>query len=115
LDNERAKELLDAERRRVEGLLQETLEAGEQDRGTANEQGDMADPAERLTAEGLDDAVAAGLRDRLDAIARAEARLRAGSYGRSVKSGLPIPDDRLEADPAAELTVEEASEEPPAV
>jgi len=108
LDNERAKELLDAERRRVEGLLQEALEAGEQDRGTANEQGDMADPAERLTAEGLDDAVAAGLRDRLGAIARAEARLRSGSYGRSVKSGLAIPDDRLEADPAAELTVEEA-------
>jgi RNA polymerase-binding transcription factor DksA len=25
-----------------------------------------------------------------------------------VRSGQPIPDDRLEADPAAELTVEEA-------
>ena len=30
------------------------------------------------------------------------------SEGRSVRSGLPIPDDRLEADPAAELTIEEA-------
>jgi hypothetical protein len=46
---------------------------------------------------------------RLDAVARAEARLAAGSYGKSVKSGLPIPDERLEADPAAELTVEEAA------
>jgi DnaK suppressor protein len=68
----------------------------------------MADPAQRLTAEGLDDAVAAGMRERLDAIARAEARVSAGTYGRSVQSGLPIPDERLEADPAAELTVEEA-------
>jgi DnaK suppressor protein len=115
LDNERAKRALETERRRVEGLLGDTLEAGEQDRGTANEQGDMADPAERLTAEELDDAVAAGLRNRLDAIARAEARLHAGTYGRSIKSGLPIPDARLGADPAAELTVEEASEEQPAV
>ena len=115
LDNERAKKALETERRRAEGLLGDTVEAGEEDREEANEQGDMADPAQRLTAEGLDDAVAAGLRERLEAIARAEARLRAGTYGRSIKSGLPIPDARLEADPAAELTVEEASEEPPAV
>ena len=108
LDNERAKKLLHAERLRVEAILQDTVVAGEQDRGEANEQGDMADPAQRLTAEGLDDAVAAGMRDRLDAIARAEARVSAGTYGRSVQSGLPIPDERLEADPAAELTVEEA-------
>jgi DnaK suppressor protein len=36
------------------------------------------------------------------------ARLEAGTYGRSVRSGQPIPDERLEADPAAELTIEEA-------
>lgn len=110
LDNKRAKELLDAERQRVERLLQEALEAGQEDRRAANEQGDMADPAERLTAEEADDAVAAGLRDRLDAIARAEARLPAGTYGRSVRSGVLIPDERLEADPAAELTVDEAAQ-----
>ena len=37
-------------------------------------------------------------------------RLADGTYGRSVRSGDPIPDERLEADPAAELTVEEATE-----
>jgi DnaK suppressor protein len=110
VDDVRARELLAAERRRVEHLLQEELEAGQQDRSTANESGDIADPAERLTAEQGDDAVTAGLRDRLGAIERAEARLREGVYGRSVKSGLRIPDERLEADPAAELTVEEASQ-----
>ncbi len=40
-------------------------------------------------------------------IARAEARVEDGSYGRSVESGEPIPDARLEAMPWAERTVEE--------
>ena len=61
-----------------------------------------------LTEQGNDEAVAEELQDRLDAIDRALARLEAGTYGRSVLSGKPIPDERLEADPAAELTVEEA-------
>jgi RNA polymerase-binding transcription factor DksA len=43
------------------------------------------------------------------ALQRAEARLAAGTYGRSVRSGQPIPDERLEADPLTELTVEEAA------
>ena len=47
------------------------------------------------------------LRERLATIQRAEQRLLDGTYGRSVRSGQPIPDDRLEADPAAELTVDE--------
>ena len=42
---------------------------------------------------------------------RALARLDDGSYGKSVASGEPIPDARLEADPAAELTIEEAREQ----
>jgi DnaK suppressor protein len=42
------------------------------------------------------------------AIDRAEERLKVHTYGKSVRSGNPIPDDRLRADPTAELTVEEA-------
>jgi DnaK suppressor protein len=57
----------------------------------------------------MDDAIAESLRDRLAAVERAEQRLADGTYGRSVQSGQPIPDARLEADPAAELTVEEAA------
>lgn len=41
--------------------------------------------------------------------AGAEARFAAGSYGRSVHSGQPIGDERLEADALAELTLEEAA------
>ena len=108
MDEERARALLQQERGRVEALLSETMVDGRDDRAAANEGGDLSDPAERLTAEEGDDAVSAGLRQRLAALDRAEQRVEDGTYGLSVRSGLPIPDDRLEADPTAELTVEES-------
>jgi RNA polymerase-binding transcription factor len=107
MEQGRARGLLADERARVEGLLRELTGARAEDRDAAGGVGDIADPAQPLTAEQGDDAVAASLRDRLAAIERAEARLAAGTYGRSVRSGAVIPDERLEADPAAELTVEE--------
>jgi DnaK suppressor protein len=117
MEIDRAQELLLAERRRVEQLLKETSEAGQDDRSAANQDGDMFDSAQPLTDEGTDASVLAGVRDRLAAIERAEKRLADGSYGYSVQSGLAIPDERLEADPAAELTIEEARQrdEPDAV
>ena len=108
MEIERATELLAAERVRVERLLAQSNADLLSDREASQATGDIADPAERLTAQEVDDAIIAGLRDRLEAIGRAESRVRDGTYGRSVRSGLPIPDDRLEADPAAELTIEEA-------
>jgi DnaK suppressor protein len=111
MDGERARTLLQEERRRAERLLVESRQDGRSDRVAADGAGDMADPAERLTAEGLDDAIANGLQAHLDAITRAEERLEAGTFGRSVRSNTPIADDRLEADPAAELTAEEAASE----
>lgn len=107
MDDARARQLLGEERTRVEGLLRDLNEASEEDRATTRDTGDIADPAQPLTDEQGADAIAEGLRDRLAAIERAEARLQAGTYGLSVKSGEPIPDERLEADPAAELTVTE--------
>jgi DnaK suppressor protein len=110
MDQEQARRRLRAERAEVERLLGETRAAGREDRETEDERGvEFDDPAQSLTAEGEDDAIAESLRDRLAAIGRAEQRLANGTYGRSVRSGLPIPDARLEADPAAELTVEEAA------
>jgi DnaK suppressor protein len=47
------------------------------------------------------------LREKLDALDRAEARLADGTYGLSIDSGKPIPDERLEALPTAERTAEE--------
>jgi DnaK suppressor protein len=110
VDHAQARELLRLESTRVEALLSETVAAGQEDRTAANEPGDLTDPAERLTAEQGDDAVAAGLRERVEALDRAERRLEDGTFGFSIRSGLPIPDARLEADPAAELTIEESQD-----
>jgi DnaK suppressor protein len=110
VDEQQARDRLQAERAEVQSLLAEARAAGREDRESEDEQGaDIADPAQPLSAEGEDDAIAESLRDRLAAIDRAEQRLDNGTYGRSVRSGQPIPDERLEADPAAELTVEEAA------
>lgn len=112
MDQHEAQQLLRAEHSRVQQLLNETLAAGRDDRLAANAPGDITDPAGPLDSEQVDDALAKSLQERLDAIRRAELRLEAGTFGRSVRSGLVIPDDRLRADPAAELTVEEAQQAP---
>jgi DnaK suppressor protein len=110
MDYDRARSLLTAERDEVRGLLTDTESAGQQAREAevGSEAEDQEEAARALTDEGEDDAVSDSLRSRLEAIERALHRLDNGTYGRSVRSGQPIPDERLEADPAAELTIEEA-------
>lgn len=109
MDEDQARELVRAKRAEVQSLLETTERDGLQDRASEDEQGvDISDPAQPLTAQFENEAITASLRDRLAALDRAEQRLNDGTYGRSVESGLPIPDERLEADPAAELTIEEA-------
>jgi DnaK suppressor protein len=108
MDESRARALLRAERAEVATLLRQTEEAVRIDEQVPDSATDYADSALPLTEEADDEAVAGQLRGRLGAIDRALARLEAGTYGRSVLSGQQIPDQRLEADPAAELTVEEA-------
>jgi DnaK suppressor protein len=108
MDDETARELLRQERTRTERLLSDAIGEGIDDRTAANQPGDMFDSAEPLAREGVDDSVIAELQRHMEAIARAEERLEAHTYGKSVRSGNPIPDDRLQADPTAELTVEEA-------
>lgn len=109
MEPERARSLLAAERAKVQQLLTELVRSANQDRDAEREVGDRVDDADPLVAEGVDDAVVAGLRDRLAAISRAEQRLASGEFGRSVLSGAPIPDERLEVMPTAELTTEEAA------
>jgi DnaK suppressor protein len=111
MDQDRARALLTAERAEVQDLLGGAVEAGAEDREAEDEAatGDISDAAQPLSAEGMDDSIAESLRDRLAAIDRALTRLDNGTYGLSVRSGQPIPDERLEADPAAELTVTEAA------
>jgi DnaK suppressor protein len=109
MDQGVARERLNAERAEVARLLKDAVSAGESDRETeVDETGDYADSAQPLTAQGIDDAIAEGFRARIAAIDRALKRLDEGTYGKSILSGDPIPEERLDADPAAELTVQEA-------
>jgi DnaK suppressor protein len=104
MDQAQARTLLAGERARLQRLLQ-----AETSRPQAADQGDEVDEADRRNAEQTGTAVDQLLQARWAALQRAEARLAAGNYGRSVHSGQPIPDQRLEADPLAELTVQEAA------
>ena len=105
MEEKRAKELVAAERERVEAALASL-------RGEGREESSENAPAGDFNSENLyEDEFAAGqegdLQRRLEAVERAEERLAAGTYGLSVKSGEPIPDGRLEAEPLAELTIDE--------
>ena len=112
MDQKRARALLREERHRLE-RLRASVDADHDRVAPADEVSeDLADGANRRTLEETDEAVARQLTSRLEALQRAEERLAAGTYGRSVLSGRPIPDERLEAFPLAELTVdEEAAQE----
>lgn len=110
MDTDRARSLLTAERDEVQGLIKGTEQSLQENQVSEvdSEAGDIEDGAQPLTAEGEEDAIAESLRSRLEVIERALQRLDNGTYGKSVRSGEPIGDERLEADPAAELTIEEA-------
>lgn len=110
MDAERARTLLAAARADTEAMLSEAKKAGVLDRQAERESGGSGDVADALESEGVDNAVESSLHKRLAAIARAEKRLAEGTFGVSVRSGLPIPDERLEVAPTAELTVEESSD-----
>jgi DnaK suppressor protein len=101
MDPERARELLATERERIERALRRL---GHQDTG---EEADELNQASDLYQDELDEGLADDLRAELAAVERAESRLAAGTYGLSIESGQPIPDDRLEVFPTAERTVEE--------
>jgi DnaK suppressor protein len=109
MDKARARALLDEERRRLDELSR-AVARDHDDAVAGSSPKDPADGADRRLAEETTEALGERLRDRWVALERAEARLAAGTYGASVLSGRPIPDERLEAFPLAELTVDEAAE-----
>ena len=104
MDPERARELLAGERNRIERAL---ARLEHQDTGEPADEEDPANQGADLYQDELDQGLADDLREELTAVERAEARLVDGTYGLSIESGRPIPDERLEARPAAERTAEE--------
>ena len=108
MDERRARELVGQARARVESRLTE-LRGEIRAEGPLQRQqtGEYEDAGTTLDAESVDVALVADLREQLAAVERAEERIARGTYGRSVESGRPIPDERLEAEPLAERTIEE--------
>jgi DnaK suppressor protein len=104
VDADRAGALLSAERGRIEralGRLRHT------DTGEPIGVQSPGNQASDLYQDELDEGLADDLREQLAAVERAEARLAAGTYGISIESGKPIPDERLEVLPTAERLAEE--------
>ena len=106
MDEERARSLLAQHRERVQKLLADTAQREDEEELSHADQ-HPADDAQFLADDEVDEGLRERLRQELEAIKRAERRLVEGSYGRSVESGAPIPDERLEAIPWAERTAEE--------
>ena len=106
MEETRARELLAAERQRVEAELANLRGEGGEEGDGSREPGDLT--SEDLYQDEFDAGRAQDLKRKLEAVERAEERLANGTYGLSVRSGEPIPDGRLEANPLADLTVEEA-------
>jgi len=104
MDPDRARTLLAAERERIERAL---ARLRREDDGEPADEFDPANLAADLYQDEFDEGLGADLREQLAAVERAEARLAAGTYGLSVESGQPIPDERLEVLPTAERTAEE--------
>jgi DnaK suppressor protein len=105
VQEQRARELLAAERRRIENALAELERRSDAELSHYDQH--PADAGSELFEQERDTGIASRLEAELAAVERAERRLAAGTYGRSIESGKPIPDERLEARPAAERTVEE--------
>ncbi len=108
MNEARARELVAAERARIEAALSD-LTADVEGEGPLQSQqtGEASEVGSDLQVEGVDMALVSSLREQLAAVERAEERLAAGTYGRSIESDAPIPEARLEAAPLAEYTVDE--------
>ena len=105
MDDDRARELLQQERERIENELGRLSPGGSLESDANWEPGER--DSEDLYQDELNEGLRTELQAQLAAVGRAEARLQAGTYGLSVESGKPIPDARLEALPTAERTVDE--------
>jgi DnaK suppressor protein len=109
MDPDRARQLLAAERARIERSLAQFTHPDEAEAEEWNEF-DPGDLGAELEQDEFAEGYADDLREQLAAVERAERRLAAGTYGLSVESGRPIPDERLVLLPAAERTAEEQAE-----
>lgn len=93
---------LEAERSRIQRLLQAAAPSP-----AAEQHAELEETAQRETEQSHQFEIAARERALLAEIERALAKIEAGTYGLSEKSGEPIPYARLEAVPWARTGVDE--------
>jgi DnaK suppressor protein len=102
MDEEKARARLADERARIERELE-----GHGKEEASDDPKDSGDQANELEQTDTENALRADLRQTLEAIEKAEARLEEGTYGVSVISGDRIPDERLQVIPWADRNVGE--------
>src|SRR5882757_8205888 len=96
MDPERARELLAAERERIERAL---ASLGHMDDGEEADEFDPVNVATDLYQDEFDAGLAEDLKQRLAAVRRPGARLPAGTSGLSTLRGAPFPEGRLKMVP----------------
>ena len=111
MDNDKARQLLTEERTRLEGLLNridDVSEEGQEDSVSELSTVDQhpADAGSETFERTKDLSVHEDVTGRLEDVARAFEKLESGEYGACEVCGEPIPDERLEALPAARNCVE---------
>ena len=108
MDPDRAQQLLQRERSRIALALAGQGDSPNDELTTRDQH--LGDQATDLYEDELAEGLREQLTEELAAVERAEKRLAEGTYGLSVESGDPIPDERLEANPTAERTAEEQAQ-----
>lgn len=103
------RDALEAERARLVSEIEEYEREGQETlsdvSGENNYRDHMADQGSATFARELDMTIEEQARESLAQIDRALARMDAGTYGTCARCGAPIPPERLEAMPEAELCV----------
>lgn len=108
MDEQRARELLQQERARIEATLDDVNSGMRREAEIQSQQpGEREETGTPMAAAEISEGLIPELMEQLQALLRAEERLEAGTYGLSVESGERIPDERLEANPLAERTTAE--------
>lgn len=104
MDNEEARQLLLAERERLQALLEDEADAV---RAQQDDDPQPADQARELLDREMERSEFIRLHAELKDVDAALERIDQGTYGISEISGKPIPDERLRAIPYTRVLVEE--------
>lgn len=112
MDLQRARELLDAERAQIEGILKagQESEFGEEEQERSSDVLDAGtqaqDAPQVLYEDEQEESLREHAREKLREVEHAVRKLDEGRYGLDERTGEPIPDERLEAVPTARFTIE---------